>query len=381
MISVSSQPFLKKLKKIAATFAGPATVFWTLPWLLVILILGTWAQRDMGLFEAQQLYLSSFFIWFGPLPLPGMAITISVLFLSMVIKFVFFSPFAMKRAGIIVSHLGVLVLLMGGIITFFSQQEWLLIIREGDESSALLDYNQRVLKIYQDDALVVQIPYETLTLDQPLSWSQDPNMSFSLTPKFLCRNCKSKPLPPEGEDQPPRFGILQKIGLDHNETSKDSSTNIAGIEILVEGLDEDQDGLYATLEEVPVRPVLDTDSGLVELQMSKLETPLPFSIYLEDFKKEDYPGTQMAKAYSSQIIVRDGDVEWPVLIKMNDPLRYKGYTFYQSSFIEGPDGERTVLSVVRNSGRLFPYIASFIIFCGLLLHSLILLREHLEKRA
>ena len=53
---------------------------------------------------------------------------------------------------------------------------------------------------------------------------------------------------------------------------------------------------------------------------------------------------------------------------MNEPLRYKGYTFYQSSFIETPDGETSVLAAVKNYGRMFPYISSIIMCIGLLIH-------------
>ena len=81
-----------------------------------------------------------------------------------------------------------------------------------------------------------------------------------------------------------------------------------------------------------------------------------------------YPGTNMAKSYSSDVILKDGNIEWPARISMNQPLRYKGYTLYQSSFEETPEGDFTMLAVVKNPGRLFPYIASGILCFGLLIH-------------
>ncbi|SVA41121.1 uncharacterized protein METZ01_LOCUS93975, partial [marine metagenome] len=68
-----------------------------------------------------------------------------------------------------------------------------------------------------------------------------------------------------------------------------------------------------------------------------------------------------------------------ILIQMNEPLRYKGYTFFQSSFIEGPEGETTVLAVVKNYGRLFPYISSIIMCIGLLFHLSLKLPELFNK--
>ena len=68
------------------------------------------------------------------------------------------------------------------------------------------------------------------------------------------------------------------------------------------------------------------------------------------------------------IHLKAGDsLEGRNLIQMNDPLRYRGYTFYQASFMQG-ETETTILAVVKNVGRLFPYISSIIMCIGLLIH-------------
>ena len=68
-----------------------------------------------------------------------------------------------------------------------------------------------------------------------------------------------------------------------------------------------------------------------------------------------------------------------VLIKMNEPLRHNGYTFYQSSFFEGEFSDISVFAVVENYGRLFPYISSIIMCIGILLH--LILKIPRGKRA
>jgi hypothetical protein len=64
---------------------------------------------------------------------------------------------------------------------------------------------------------------------------------------------------------------------------------------------------------------------------------------------------------------------------MNEPMRYRSYTFYQSSFSIRPDGEFSILSVVQNKGRIFPYISSAIIFIGLLTHIIVRNRHKIQK--
>ena len=108
-------------------------------------------------------------------------------------------------------------------------------------------------------------------------------------------------------------------------------------------------------------------------------TTLPFSIHLEDFIKKFHPGTEIAKSYRSHINLINNDIERKVIIRMNEPLRYKGYTFYQSSYKETPHGEVSILAVVRNVGKYFPYIASIILCLGLMIHLIIYLPEFVQK--
>ena len=61
--------------------------------------------------------------------------------------------------------------------------------------------------------------------------------------------------------------------------------------------------------------------------------PIGFGLRLDDFDVDFYGQSDMAKEYSSLLTVIDGGKE--VLqkrIEVNDPLKYNGYTFYQSSY-------------------------------------------------
>ena len=93
-----------------------------------------------------------------------------------------------------------------------------------------------------------------------------------------------------------------------------------------------------------------------------------------------HPGTGIAKSYSSNVNVIEDGMSKHILIKMNNPLRHKGYTFYQSSFIESLEGETSVLAAVKNYGRLFPYISSIIMCFGLLIHLVVKLPKLFKGR-
>lgn len=83
---------------------------------------------------------------------------------------------------------------------------------------------------------------------------------------------------------------------------------------------------------------------------------LPFSLKLNDFILERYPGSNSPSGYKSDVVLIDRaeDVQKPYLIYMNNILKYKGYRFYQSSY--DPDEKGTILSVNHDiAGMLVTY--------------------------
>jgi ABC-type transport system involved in cytochrome c biogenesis permease subunit len=108
----------------------------------------------------------------------------------------------------------------------------------------------------------------------------------------------------------------------------------------------------------------------------------PYRIHLDKFRFDRFPGTQKAKNYSSDVRVQDeaGNDLFPYHIAMNEPLRYEGETFYQSSFDDRTE-TTTILQVVKNPGWLLPYIACVVVGLGLIVHFLIHLIPFLRRNA
>lgn len=351
----------------AKWLASPVIVLAVMPWLILLLSAGTIAQKELGLYHAQELFFDSWILWLGPVPLPGAYPTLALLTLGLLSKFLFFSPWRLERAGTILTHLGILVLLIGGMITALTQKEGFLVLGEGHSARAVSDYHDRVLRIEKDASPVVTLPFETLKTGTHIR----ADLPFNALIKEVCPNCRPAPL----KDATGRKGLAEQIAIVAAPSEKENEANMSGVAIEISGLLDDQDGLYIALEDVPHRPSVEANGSVYSFVMSRRQTVLPFEIELVDFQKELHPGTNVARSYSSDIVVRDGDIEWPYHIRMNEPLRYKSYTLYQASYSERPDGEVSVLSVVENKGRIFPYLASMIIFAGLLLHVVLRLRK------
>ena len=89
------------------------------------------------------------------------------------------------------------------------------------------------------------------------------------------------------------------------------------------------------------------------------EVQLPFSIKLNDFIAEKYPGTENSySSFKSKVTVEDDKI-FDYEIFMNNILNHKGYRFFQASF--DPDEKGTVLSVNDD------FWGTFITYAGYLL--------------
>lgn len=91
---------------------------------------------------------------------------------------------------------------------------------------------------------------------------------------------------------------------------------------------------------------------------------LGFPMTLKEFKMTKYPGSQRAASYSSVVEVSGKSA---ATISMNEPLKEKGYTFYQASFETDPaTGQpvRSILSVNYDPGRIWKYLGSLMIVLG-----------------
>ena len=97
------------------------------------------------------------------------------------------------------------------------------------------------------------------------------------------------------------------------------------------------------------------------------KTSLPFSVTLDDFRLQRYPGSHSPMSYESDLVIKKGD-EVPVqaTVRMNKVIDIGGYRLFQSSF--DPDEQGTILSVSYDRpGMQLTYIGYFLLFAGFVL--------------
>ena len=114
---------------------------------------------------------------------------------------------------------------------------------------------------------------------------------------------------------------------------------------------------------------LQAGQNTYDLHYGSRRLDLPFSLSLEKFEKIDYPGSEMPMSFQSTVRV-NGEGE-PILISMNEPLKFLGYTLYQSSYELGQGGpSASIFSVNKDPGRPVKYAGSLILCVGIMIFSI-----------
>lgn len=349
------------IRRFLLKLANVDYFFWAALWLMFLVVIGTLAQKDQGLYQAQNTYFSTWIFWAGFIPLPSGLPTMGIIFVGLLSQLTFKTPFTSRKIGIAITHLGAFLLLLGGLFTALFSIEGSMMIPEGGSAGYFHDAHKLELAIINttsssDHDLTTAFGEGHLEAGKTLAHESVP---FKLKILKFCPNSSLKQDP----------SIADNLLISCIPLAKEDTENLAGLEFEIFG--SASDGKYYAVEGMPpMQDFQDQKGSIYQIEVRHKRYHLPFEIQLQDFDKKMHAGTEQAKSYRSVISLIDGKINQRAVIQMNEPLRYRGYTLYQSSFIENNGQQITVLSVVKNVGRLFPYISSIIICIGLLIHLL-----------
>ncbi len=358
-----------KINKFFKGLSDTRIFFWATLWLMVLLFIGTVAQKDIGLHQAQMKYFSSYFVLLGGVvPVPGGVITMGFIFVGLLSKLVYKTPFTVKNSGIAITHLGSFLLLTGGLLTGLFSVEGSMVIPEGSSVNFFKDYHKLELAVVdtspKDHDITTAFGEGHIKVGNTLKSKDVP---FEIKILEFCENCNILPRKTQAPDN--FIGFAQRFSLSDKNLEKEDSENRSGVLYQISGTDND--GIYLNVEYMPVTQTFNVKGKEYAVEIRHKHYPLPFELELIDFEKKVHAATTMAKSYSSVVILRDGKLNQRTIVQMNEPIRYKGYTFYQSSFVDEGGKQTTILATVKNIGRMFPYISSMIICIGLMIHLLL----------
>lgn len=342
--------------------------------LFILTFWGTVAQVNEGLYLSQERFFNSLvFLVGGWLPFPGARLVIWVLFINLLcVTITRFRHYKLStHFGILIIHFGLLLYFVSAFVTFHGAQESQLTLMEGAGSNVSSAYHDWELSVWTNEAdpnkrRVVAFDTKSFRPGQVLKIAE---FGFDMIVKSFYPNAQA--LKAEGPGK--EFKVNNASGIDAINSiplRKEPERNFPGLILKVKQERSDlADVLLFGGESNPT--MIESKKKVYALQLRRKRMELPFVFKLKEFKMEVHPNTQIARSYESLVEIQSGDSSREVLISMNKPLRYKNFTFYQASYaIDGLGRELSTLAVVRNSGRLLPYVASLLTFVGLALHFL-----------
>lgn len=375
---------------------------------MMLVFFGTLAQVDEGIFTVLSKYFRCKFIaWIpfqifvrfgqvflgvsheaelsGSFPFPGGWLLGGLLLLNLLAAHAVRFKLNWKRAGIVILHLGLVILMLSEAIAGQFQIESRMNIENGKSRNFVEDYRSTELAIItRDDPKtdsVVAVPESMLRNGNVISHESLP---FDVTVDRYMANSAAPQRPLPGTPNPATAGdglvMVASQRPEASGASTDQRVDLASAYVNFKNKETGQSlgtylvSLWFSTNDRPQKVVHDGKTYDVFLRFKR--TYKPYTIQLLEFRHDVYPGTEIPKNYSSRVRLVDptrGE-DREALISMNHPLWYGGYnpfspggeTFYQSGILGADEG--TVLQVVRNPGWLLPYVSCVMVAVGLLLH-------------
>jgi hypothetical protein len=356
---------------------------------LVLVFVGTLAQVELGLYKAQNEFFRSFFIYWGPkgaswkIPVfPGGYLVGAVLLINLVAAHFSRFTFSKKKIGIWMVHLGLILLLLGQLLSDLLSRESSLHLREGETknySETQREAELAVIDVTEETTdKVVAIPQRLLATEKEIRHQELP---FVIRVKDFLPNSHVEergsastepPVATEGIGARATLRRLPKVTV-----MDERDVPSAVVEILA---GQTSLGTWLFSEWISKAQSLTWNNRKFEVSQRSRRHYKPFSIKLLNFTHEVYKGTEIPKNFSSRVFLHRPNTgeKREVLIYMNSPLRYAGETYYQASF--DADDKGSILQVVHNPSWLTPYVSCIMVGLGLLVQFFSHLIPFLKRR-
>lgn len=366
----------------------------------LVTLLGTLAQVDHGLYAAKVKYFHSFFFTdkiFGiPVLLPGGLLLMLILFVNMTLGAIVKVRKRWRGAGLLISHFGMLMLLAGGFVTWAFATDGYMALYPGMTSNRVESYRNWQLEVFPLDEngqakqswILPSDELQSIRVDEQRSYDAD-GLPFHVIVNGFTRN--ATPIPVTSNAASDATGKeIDGFKLAPQKPSKEAEQNLPGAYV---AFDPDGDGetveaiLWAGSyrfdpKENPMPFQFTVNGQNYGALLAKKSWQVPFEVRLDEFIFERHPGVSTARNYESRVTRFEEGGETPLEIKMNEPMRHAGYTFFQESF-GPPDGEPgemfSQFAVANNPADQWPLWALVVTGVGMGIHFCVMLIDFILR--
>lgn len=386
---------------------------------IVLLFVGTLAQADEGLYNAQSRYFRQWIVLgldlFGhkvPLILPGGYLIGTMLLINLLAAHIYRFQLSVKKVGIQLAHAGVVLILVGQLATDMFAHESQMQFFEG-ETKSYSESAQNYELIFEtpvgaNTEQVVSIPASLLARGGII---QDADLPFAVQAVQFWKN-SGEPMfrAPMMQHDEPIADHGAALNFDFQPAPEVKETDEKNIptalielsrqgetvgkwvvsdwstdESLIQAVREDSaqmlktkpsDPMVKTMVDDLTRPqTVEVDGKPFTFYLRPQRTHFPFSLTLLKATHTVYEGTDIPKDFRSRVQLKNPQTgeNRQVEISMNNPFRYDGLTFYQYQMTAGEMVQQagrtpsSVLQVVHNPSWLTPYFGCGMVAAGLVI--------------
>ena len=375
------------LRKVRNFFVSLRLTVVLLVFGLLLVFAATLDQTNLGIWGIQQKWFRSFVVVQEirgvPVPLfPGGYLIGGLLLVNLISAHVYRFRLAWDKAGILLTHTGLILLLIGELLSGLWQEDYNLRLTAGETRNYAESYrfNELVLTDTTDPQSdeVVAIPEQLLARHATV---QHPKLPFRVVPRAYYPNSV---LQARASGAPPSLATtgfgLGLVAAPQPVTYKQDEANLPSAYVELAG-PAGSVGTFLVSAGLVVPQRFEHAGRPWKIALRPRRIYQPFSLTLLKFSHDRYAGTDIPKNFSSRLRLHtpDGRDDRDVLIYMNNPLRYAGLTIYRAGF-ENND-RTTILQVVRNPSWVLPYVSCALMAAGLVAQFGLRLFGFLRKRA
>jgi len=283
-----------------------------------------------------------------------------------------------KHAPILVSHFSMLMLMIGGAVTYHQSREAYMLLAVGDTGDSAFSLTELSIEIAEikegqkQEPLVINSDILAGVRGKPSREREFllPSFPFDATVSEYQINTQlsqTRGTVPDEARVVDGFYVMPIEPTGHEErnlsaciiTLKERATGKLHELLLFEGIAHD---ITVTIEE-----------KIYGIRLHGEIWNTPFRVRLDDSRGEKHPGTGMAMIYESDVTVigEKGNDERKFKIEMNKPLRYKDLTFYQTSWDDSGPKVESGFTVKTNPSDQWPKYAIYACGIALFVHFII----------
>jgi ResB-like family len=339
----------------------------------VLVFAGTLAQADGASYQARMRYFRSFIVWWSPgesgpsLPvLPGAYTVGGVLLLNLIAVRVKRFGTSLKEPGMPLIGAGLILLVIGQFFADRLSERSVIRLARGVPASYTEDLFRQELVIADKSGPVVTVPASLLARKGEV---QDSRSELTIRVKEFWPNADvSARSTPGAVRAAVAHGTSRQVAFVRPQPVVDDVEAATAPAAVIEVLTPSSSlGTWIVSPRLRGAQRFTHQDRELEIALGAQRHYRPFSITLQDARRDLYEGTDVARSIWSRVRIQDPATreDREAVIAVNRPFRYRGETYYQSQMDAA--GQASALHLVRNPARPLPYLCGALMALGLLL--------------